>query len=169
MTHLKALIGLWLIIAGVILAVPGLLVTCVGQGERWCSMNTPPKLTDEQIEAIYTQGWAAGAVSVETFGQAIESTRDAQWIEMLSKQEPVAWMDPKGINDLLGQEMQWHPAWNRQVGVAPTPLFIHPQLDDTALLRQALEALAEGDTVFYPKTKLAIAALKERLGKTAVF
>ena len=38
-----------------------------------------------------------------------------------------------------------------------------PLVDDTALLKQALDALDEGDTVFYPKTKLAIAALRERL------
>jgi hypothetical protein len=31
------------------------------------------------------------------------------------------------------------------------------------VMRQALEALEEGDTVFYPKTKIAVAALRERL------
>lgn len=36
---------------------------------------------------------------------------------------------------------------------------------DESLMRQALEALEEGDTVFYPETETVIADLRERLGE----
>ena len=71
--------------------------------------------------------------------------------------------------DILGGD------WTRFVGML-SPLYTHPAHDDTALLRQALEALKElwdNFGVVCPSADLidqyeaAITALRERLGEKA--
>ncbi len=72
---------------------------------------------------------------------------------------PVAWMEsPYGViraNPLYRVIAPVTEAWS-------IPLYPHPPTDDTALLRQALEAL---ESTLYPQKRqiAAITALRERL------
>lgn len=52
-------------------------------------MNPPTPLTDEQIADLFIQDRAASRLI--KFVRTIEVARDAQWVEMLSKQKPLAW------------------------------------------------------------------------------
>ncbi len=62
-------------------------------------MNTPPKLTDEQIDDI-DQGMCGNRECVQPFARAIETARDQQWAEMLAGQEPVAtWENTYGMKE----------------------------------------------------------------------
>ncbi len=91
--------------------------------------------------------------------------RIEQALAVQPKQEPVVWRyDREHYDSFPGISTKYSPI-KLSIGENWTPLYTapQPQRDDTALLRQALEALEEGDTVFYPKTKIAIAALRERL------
>jgi hypothetical protein len=78
------------------------------------------------------------------------------------EQEPVAWMNVWG--DLL----RHHPAeyGRNDEHEGWKPLYTHPAPDDTALLRQALEALEASIAITMAKINLrnaAITALRERL------
>jgi hypothetical protein len=154
-------------------------------------MKTPTPLTDEQIADLFTQDRAASRLT--KFVRTIEAARDAQWVEMLAGQEPVAWMydwgadgetvrdwisgdyeeahsqthnirplythpqpdhlpdagkmvqEPVAFFDPVARRLRQNPVFQVGVSVATwhgeIPLYTHPQPDDTALLRQALEAL----------------------------
>jgi hypothetical protein len=79
------------------------------------------------------------------------------------RNHPVAWMEsPYGViraNPLYRVIAPVTEAWS-------IPLYPHPPIDDTALLRQALEAL-EGRAVnrYMERLDETITALKDRLGE----
>jgi len=71
------------------------------------------------------------------------------------EQEPVAWRYQNSLTDTE------YLVWNKGIGGRNwTPLYTHPQTDDTALLRQALEAL---DAYSWEQVVAARTALRERL------
>jgi hypothetical protein len=116
-------------------------------------MTTPPKLTEEQLlDSLRdcphdtVENLRFRWLYAKDFARAIEAARDQRWIEMLSKQEPVIWLY-EGIEchvrgKLIAhreQQKRFETRWWKEVG----PLYAHPHPDDTALLRQALEALQD--------------------------
>lgn len=70
--------------------------------------------------------------------------------------EPVAWMDREGDVYKELPCANWCPPH--------TPLYTHP-VNDTALLRQALEALEQFAGTKLVRTSNVITALRERLGE----
>lgn len=190
-------------------------------------MKKPTLLTDEQIEKISLDTWlsngqpfATNIAAYTAISRAIEAARDAQWVEMLAGQEPVAWRDPSNIDPSQSvtfdkmKALKWPHIYRQPLYTHPQPdhvpdagkmvqepvyyeviselnrwtwirvnkaqfdecaasnwktriLYTHPQPDDTALLRQALEALRElqyaNTDKSFAMTDRAIAALEARL------
>ncbi len=126
-------------------------------------MKTPTPLTDEQIWKRIPHSECNDVTEVHEVARAREATRDAQWVEMLAGQEPVG-------------EVINHVGDVDYISYVPdhgTKLYTHPQTDDTALLKQALEALQyvdaqDNDRDFlhsdeWCRLDAAIAALQARL------
>ena len=122
---------------------------------------TPPKLTDEQCEKLINQFFYEGMQSTgrhyEAFARAIEAARDAQWQEMLSKQEPVGYF----WKDAAGTIFSQHPVNNF------SPCFAYPpaqpaQPDHTALLREVLDCGATEYERMYELRKKIKEALNVR-------
>ena len=92
---------------------------------------TPAPMTDEQILSVYSRTDDEDQLRL---CRAIIAARDAQWAEMLKGQEPVAWGNVKirREGERYYQTLEFHPTGKQSL-----------QVDHTALLRQALEALEQ--------------------------
>lgn len=81
--------------------------------------------------------------------------------------EPVAWMRPDNrVREESTAGTQFSRGPNRPPIGTWIPLYTHPAPDDTALLRQALEALEQvASAMPFPVARATITALRERLGE----
>lgn len=122
-------------------------------------MNTPPKLTPEQIDDI-DQGMCGERECAQPFARAIEAARDFQWIEMLSARVPVIWLY-EGIEyhvrgKLIAhreQQKRFETRWWKEVG----PLYTHPHPDDTMYLLRRL--LSNQHTLTGPEFRQELAKI----------
>ncbi len=125
-------------------------------------MTPPPKLTDEQIDDI-DQGMCGERECAQPFARAIESTRDQQWVEMLSKQEPVAYVggERRGWTYLQGNGKL---PFGTSLYAAPQPpqqpaaqVFANMS-DDLGVVRSVLDAHLPLGTKLYaepPRTEIS--------------
>lgn len=134
----------------------------------------PVEPTPEMIEAAASFG-GSGGYSYQRGVDGAKIYRDMLAAAPQPNAEPVAWM---GVPVLPGRHkeavfcsdktlaMQWDYSGHLGLGrLIVTPLYTHPQPDDTALLRQALEALTSCTGVLHwPSLMPTIVALRERLG-----
>lgn len=125
-------------------------------------MNTPTPLSFSEISEIVGEPIEVMGSYDMAFARAIEQAVNQRWQEMLGKQIPVCnlWVNP--ITMQYEVDHLDHPS------AELIPVYKHPAPDNTALLRQALEALEVIRLCIPPAQRAmvdaAIKAIKEVVG-----
>ncbi len=112
-------------------------------------MKTPTPLTDEQIRPLCKQTWVFETAM--QWVRIVEAARDAQWVEMLGKQEPALFIHPDTYAMAAAHVGAWKPGHELPGYIQ---LYTHPQPDDTALL------LADAQRRLHAENEELRAALK---------